>query len=119
MSAEPLVPVFYVTSQGVAFAPIPRARALVADVPHDRRPGSYSLRILDNPDISPLYKQRLVRQFLSKTYMEGASMLYAMEKRGSISAGPFTFETAEMKAIQISDDGKRLGYRFQLILERG
>lgn len=119
MGAEPLVPIFYVTSQGVAYAPIPRSRALVAEIAHDQRPGSYLLKILDNPDVSPLHRQRLVRQLLSKTYMEAGNMLYAMEVRGEISVGPYTRETAEMKAIQLIEDGKRLGYRFDMILERG
>lgn len=119
MSAGPLVPIFYVTSQGVAYAPIPRSHALVPEISHDRRPGTYSLKILDNEDVSPLFRQRLVRQFLAKTHQEAATMLYALDIRGEISAGPYTRESVEMKAIQLFEDGKRYGYRFDMILERG
>lgn len=118
MKAESLESVFYVSSTGEVYAPIPRDHALVKDVSNKEKPGFYTLTLYEDPAVPKIDKNHILRVFFAKTNIEGFFLPMELEKKGWVSAGPYPREVADSKIAEIGQYGREVGQSFVLVLEK-
>lgn len=118
MKEESLNAVFYVSANGDIYFPLPRDRALVPDVSNKQRPGLYSLRLYDNPMLPKRDKDYVLKVFFAKTNIEAFFLPRELEKKGSVSAGPYTRDVAESKIGEIAQYERAAGCGFKVVLEK-